>query len=110
EIADFPGNYTQYRIKENETKETATAPKEQDKNTVSTEVEGEKLSYEERKLFNRLEKEIEKLELKKEALHTKMASCVNDYEKLNELSQESKNIEEQIDEKTMEWLELSERA
>ncbi|MCB9226370.1 MAG: ABC-F family ATP-binding cassette domain-containing protein [Chitinophagales bacterium] len=110
EIADFPGNYTQYRIKENETKETATAPKEQDKNTISTEVEGEKLSYEERKLFNRLEKEIEKLELKKEALHTKMASCVNDYEKLNELSQESKNIEEQIDEKTMEWLELSERA
>lgn len=110
EIADFPGNYTQYRIKESETKQAVKTAKEPEKNTIIIQQESEKLSYEERKLFNRLEKEIEKLEAKKEELHNTMASCSDNYEMLNKLSQESKSIQEQIDEKTMEWLELSDRA
>lgn len=113
EIADFPGNYTQYRIKENTKEPTVAETEIKDKSVASKQDEESsenKLSYEERKHFNKLEKEIEKLEAKKQQLHEKMATLVEDYEQLNELNVESKQIQEQIDEKTMEWLELSERV
>ena len=67
------------------------------------------MSYDERKTYNRLEKEIEKLEKKKEELHTRMAVLVNDYEAISKLSKEAQAISESIDEKSMLWLELSER-
>lgn len=114
ELADFPGSYSQYREREDA---MANAPKEakEVKAKVVKEVEKPKeptrtLTYDERKQFNRLEKEIEKLEAKKLNLQQKMLDFVNDFEKLNELNQELKEIGESIDEKSLEWLELSEFA
>ena len=114
ELADFPGSYSQYREREDA---KANAPKEEKevKAKIVKEVEKPKeptrtLTYEERKQFNRLEKEIEKLEAKKLDLQQKMLDFVNDFEKLNELNQELKEIGESIDEKSLEWLELSEFA
>ena len=57
-----------------------------------------------------MEKEIEKLEAKKVTLHERMAVVVNDFEELNQLNKELKEIEVLIDDKTMEWLDLAERA
>ena len=114
ELADFPGSYSQYREREDA---KANAPKEakETKAEVVKEIEKTKeptrtLTYDERKQFNRLEKEIEKLEAKKIDLQQKMIDFVNDFEKLNELNQELKEIGESIDEKSLEWLELSEFA
>ena len=39
-----------------------------------------------------------------------MAVVVNDFEELNQLNKELKEIEVLIDDKTMEWLDLAERA
>lgn len=117
EIADFPGNYTQYR---NEVLEVKKADKERElaiKNAKkapeapSQKKENErKLTFEERKTFNRLEKEIEKLEALKISLQEKMANSSADFEQLAKFTKELKELGEKIDEKTLEWLELSEFA
>lgn len=69
-----------------------------------------KLSYAERKEFNKLEKEIEELEIRKQAIEDEMNSGITDYEKLNELSNQFGEIKDEIEEKELLWLELSERA
>jgi len=117
EIADFPGNYTQYR---NEVLDEKKAEKERElavKNakkspeTLSPKKENErKLTFEERKTFNRLEKEIEKLEAQKIPLQEKMANSSADFELLAKLTKELKELNEKIDEKSLEWLDLSEFA
>ena len=111
-ISDFPGNYTQYRNKMEEDKENeAAALKAPVKEKVVAKVEApvSTISYEERKTFNRLEKEIEKLETKKNDIIESMALHSTDFEKIAELSKEVRSLEEQIDEKSMLWMELGEK-
>lgn len=116
-ISDFPGNYTQYRNKMLEEKELAAEEKQNAKQEatqkakalVAEEKPTATISYEDRKLFNKLEKEIEKLETKKKAIHAKMAEISTDYEKIAELQKEIKTLEEKIDEKSMLWMELGEK-
>ncbi|TXC78472.1 ABC-F family ATP-binding cassette domain-containing protein [Luteibaculum oceani] len=117
EIKDFPGNYSQFRIweKENvlsETKEQVepNKPKEQESINTVPSVEKKKLSYNEQREFGLLEEEIEKLEQKKLDLTEKLESGESDHEKLMKWGQELTEITNTIDEKTMRWLELSERA
>ena len=111
-IADFPGSYSFYREKQEETAYEKSVEKAskvvKDPNNMQS--DDNKLSHEERKQYNRLEKEIEKLEAKKVTLHERMAVVVNDFEELNQLNKELKEIEVLIDDKTMEWLDLAERA
>ena len=111
-IADFPGSYSFYREKQEETVYEKSVEKASKvvKDQNNTQSEDNKLSHEERKRYNRLEKEIEKLEVKKVTLHERMAVVVNDFEELNQLNKELKEIEVLIDDKTMEWLDLAERA
>lgn len=117
ELADFPGSYSQYREKQDaelkQGKEDKEIEKQEAKAAKKVEekiVEVEKLSFEERKTFNRLEKEIEKLEAKKVEIHQIMADKVNDFELLQKLNKELSEIAESIDEKSLLWLELSERS
>lgn len=105
EISDFPGNYTQYRNKlfdEKQNKQKAIK-KETEEKPVS------KLSYEERKNFNKLEKEIDKLETKKKELHNKMSEIITDFEKIGELNAKLSLLDKKIEEKTFLWMELGEK-
>ncbi len=114
-IKDFNGNYDEYkslklqeelekqRVTVSKNKKTS-APKQQ------SETSNNKLSYSERKQSKRLEQEIELLEEKKQAIENEMNSGITDYEKLNELSLEFGTIKDEIEEKELLWLELSERA
>ena len=70
----------------------------------------EKLSYNERREYNKLEKEIEKLELKKEELTEQLSNPELSPEELMNASEELGKLIDIIDEKSMTWLELSERA
>ena len=70
----------------------------------------EKLSYNERREYNKLEKEIAKLEAKKTDLTEKMNEASADAETLMNASKEIGTVIEEIDEKEFRWLELSERA
>ena len=118
QIRDFPGNYTDWRqSKEDEkTEESAkpdiksAAPKAVAAPVVDKPViEKRKLNYKEQREFEQLEKEIAQLNKKKETLVQKMNGG-GGHEELMALGQELEQVNEQIDEKEMRWLELSELA
>lgn len=72
--------------------------------------ESQKLSYEERKEYNKLEREIEKLEGKKNELLAAMLDSSDDANKLIDLGEKLNLIETEIEDKTDRWLLLAERA
>lgn len=112
-IADFPGNYSQYRdARKSEQREKKTE-KEQVSETVSAEQEIEKprkLTYNEQKEFKNLDRQIKKLEDRLKEIEAKMASGELDNDQMVELSNEFGELKSELDEKEMRWLELSEFA
>ena len=117
-IKDFNGTYGEYKAQkareEKEAEELKAASAKKVKKTTSSKpipnTNGEKLSYNERKEYNKLETEIAKLEEQKSTLQAEMNSGITDYEKLQELSEQFGEVKNQIEEKEMRWLELAERA
>ena len=69
-----------------------------------------KLTFKERKEFEALEEEIPALEAEKAELETAMSSGTLSTDELMAKSQRITQVMEEIDEKTMRWLELSELA
>jgi ATP-binding cassette subfamily F protein uup len=115
-IEDFHGTYEEYReqaLSESPSggeQKKAAIPKKEKKAEKKSSEEPKKLSFSERKEYQKLEKEIAKLEDKKEALEAEMGSSNLDYEALAEVSKEYEQLKETIDEKMMVWLEMAERA
>jgi ATP-binding cassette subfamily F protein uup len=70
--------------------------------------EKKKLSYNEQRLYENLEKDIAQLEDEKLAL-TNQLSTLNNYEALQKASNRILEIGKVLEEKEMKWLELSER-
>ncbi|MEZ4809174.1 MAG: ABC-F family ATP-binding cassette domain-containing protein [Allomuricauda sp.] len=111
-IEDFPGNYTDYRVYESskvvEERENKSNSLEKLEKTGWREKDsGGKLSYLEQKEYKQLEKDIQKLEEKKEALQNKFADPHLSGEEINRLSIELKEVSDAIEEKTERWFELS---
>lgn len=109
-IRDFNGTYSEYRDEVNrleaEKQQAAKPKKPSQKPKVQKEKKG--LNFKERKEFNQLEKEIEKLEKKKTLLEEEMSAGKLSYENLQEKSVAYAKLEEEIEEKSMRWLELAE--
>lgn len=115
-IRDFPGNYTHYRLwqKEQEKKE-AEAKAEQKQEEAAQAVqqkpkEKKKLSYNEKREFEQLEKELPALEKEKAEITEKMTTPDLPYEELEAMGKRLQEITEALEEKEMRWLELSEYA
>jgi len=109
-IEDFPGNYTDYRVYESsrieeERENKAPSTEKQEKNWRDS--SGGKLSYLEQKEYKQLEKDIQKLEEKKESLQNKFADPELDGNAIDQLSIELKEVTDAIDVKTERWFELS---
>ncbi|MCC6289410.1 MAG: ABC-F family ATP-binding cassette domain-containing protein [Chitinophagaceae bacterium] len=113
EIKDFPGNYTQYRLwkKEQEDKKTM-APVVNKSQAVETDSppspEKRKISYKEKREFEILQKEITILENEKTEISRQLNEGTLPYDQLQKFSQRIGELSEQLDEKEMRWLELSE--
>lgn len=115
EIRDFPGNYTQYREwrteREQQLKVEAKKQNEQPVEKPIAEVKSEpkrKLSFNEKREFEQLESEIAALENEKEQLNEQLNSGALSAEDLLEASNKIGKVIEQLDEKELRWLELSE--
>lgn len=116
-IEDFPGNYTDYRSRQREraaeraatAKAVAAAPKgaapaaERPKERVKG-----KLSFNEKREFELLGEEIPRLEAEKAALETEMSSGTLSADELMAKSERIAALIDEIDVKSMRWLELSE--
>ena len=114
EIKDFPGNYTQFREWE------SLKPKEladNKNNTPDTEKKekrefvGEqrrKKTYKEKCEFERLEKEIAALEEEQKSIEEALCSGTLPIDELTEKSKRLPILKDELEEKEMRWLELSE--
>ena len=66
------------------------------------------MSFKEKREFEMLEKEIEALTSEKEQIETALSSGAISVEKITEMSKRLPILNEELDEKEMRWLELSE--
>ena len=115
EIRDFAGAYSEYVAWKREYEaarrtETAQArPKPQAAKTQAAEAVPRKLSFNEKRELEALETEIPALEAEKAALEASLSSGTLPVEELTAQSRRIAELIASIDEKTMRWLELSER-
>lgn len=107
-IEDFPGNYSDFRSYEDSVTPTKQL-KSVDK-TVKTSWKKEtkvQLSFNEQKEYNRLEKDIQKIEKEKKELENSFATKEYTTDEIQEVSKKIKQLSDAIDEKEMRWFELS---
>ncbi|MFZ1235864.1 MAG: ABC-F family ATP-binding cassette domain-containing protein [Prevotella sp.] len=111
-IQDFPGNYTQYREWEElnpaESKTESKKEKEVTKSNLSN--DKKKMSYKEKREFESLEKDIELLENNIKEIETELCSGNLSIDELTEKSKLLPTLKEELDEKSLRWLALSELA
>lgn len=114
-IQDFPGNYTQYREwmkalprpsqpNENRSDPQVSSPKMKAGGDSSSK---RKLSYKEKREMEQLEIDIESLETEKKQLEEALCSGTLSIDELTEKSKRLPKLQEELDEKSMRWLELS---
>ena len=124
EIKDFPGNYTQYRIwskSEEWGERSENTPKiDKDKNKSPKDSEmspsaphtpdpsKRKMSYKEKREFEQLEKEIAALEEEQRMIEDALCSGTLSIDELTEKSKRLPLLKDELDEKSLRWLELSE--
>jgi ATP-binding cassette subfamily F protein uup len=69
-----------------------------------------RLTFNERKEYEQLEKDIEALEQEKGAIESALSSGTISVEEITSLSKRLPVLNDELDEKSMRWLELSEFA
>ena len=117
-VQDYPGNYTQYRLwktqrdKEESIKSAASGNDNQSspsgKSNYRQPSDKKKLTYKEQKELETLDNEIPRLETEKKAIEDALNSGTLPINELNEKAARIGEIINEIEEKTMRWLELSE--
>ena len=122
EIKDFPGNYTQYRDwqaleerkedsgKRKENTKEADNPRSSSQSSSSSQSTSlkRKMTYKEKTEFERLEKEIAALEAEQRQLEEALCSGTLSIDELTEKSKRLPLLKDELDEKSLRWLELSE--
>ncbi|MBJ6116681.1 ABC-F family ATP-binding cassette domain-containing protein [Pontibacter sp. BT310] len=115
-IRNFPGNYTDYREwlkdqekQEPETKTIVAAPAPVQARKEEQPTNKRKATFNEKKEYEQLEKEIAKLEARKtEVIGLMNAGTTTDHAQLSAWATEIEEINEQLEEKEFRWLELAE--
>ena len=114
EIKDFPGNYTQFREWESlkpkelaDAKNTAADNEKKEKREFVGE-QRRKKTYKEKCEFERLEKEIAALEKEQKTIEEALCSGTLSIDELTEKSKRLPLVKDELEEKEMRWLELSE--
>ncbi len=115
DIKDFPGNYTQFRewqklqSENDQTAKPEVTEVNKDRNRTRNQ-EKKKLSFKEKQEYERLEKEISQLEAEQQEIEQKLCSGELPIDKITEYSIRLPILKDELDEKSMRWLELSEMA
>ena len=113
DVKDFPGNYTQYREwsrleskaqAEAKPQQTAEQNKKKDYHNDTR----RKLSYKEKMELQQLERDIKSLTEEQKTLEEELCSGTLSVDQLTEKSRRLPVLKEELDEKEMRWLELSE--
>lgn len=113
-IKDYPGNYSEYIAWDKERKAQLLADEKQAKPAPTKVVQNktatkQKLTYNEKREFDALEKELSTLNARKDEIENALASNNLNTEQIIELSNEHATLSSTLDDKEMRWLELSEK-
>ena len=109
-VEDFPGNYSDFRIYEDsKPPQNKKVSSERNSNKSNWKKQGDKakLSYQEQKEYQRLEREIANLEREKNALENKFTTENWEADEIQKQSIQLQNIIESLNNKTERWFELS---
>ena len=110
-VEDFPGNYSDFRAYDAGPaviQEEDPQPKvEKETNKDNWKTAGSSLSYNEQKEYNRLERDIAKLEKEKEKKEAEFLNPDLSGDEINQASVELQQIQDKIDEFTERWFDLS---
>ena len=110
EVQDFPGNYTQYRqwSQLSSQTEVKAAPAEKKEKPAYRNETKRKLSYKEKIEFEQLGKDIAALEAEQAEIEAQLSSGALSVDEITEKSKRLPILKDELDEKSMRWLELSE--
>ncbi len=110
-IKDFPGNYSEFREwqanMQKEEKNESDSAKSDSRNTRKPAERARKLSFKEKRLMESLEAELHSLNEEKQQLESLFASGQT-VEDIENKSRRYTKVKDLIDEKELQWLELSE--
>ena len=115
-VKDFPGNYTQFRESEKLMQKEEVAKEKPASASAQTTANGKprltekkrKLTFKERQEFEQLEKDIEALEQEKTDIESALSSGTASVDEITTMSKRLPLLNDELDEKSMRWLELSE--
>ena len=110
EVQDFPGNYTQYRqwSQLSSQTEAKAAPAEKKEKPAYRNETKRKLSYKEKTEFEQLGKDIAALEAEQAEIEAQLSSGALSVDEITEKSKRLPILKDELNEKSMRWLELSE--
>ena len=110
EVQDFPGNYTQYRQWSQlaSQAESKPAPVEKKEKPAYRNETKRKLTYKEKTEFEQLRKDIAALESEQAEIEAQLSSGTLSVVEITEKSKRLPVLKDELDEKSMRWLELSE--
>ncbi len=110
EIQDFPGNYTQYRqwSQLSSQAESKVVPVEKKEKPAYRNETKRKLTYKEKTEFEQLGKDIAVLESEQAEIEAQLSSGTLSVAEITEKSKRLPVLKDELDEKSMRWLELSE--
>ena len=115
DIKDFPGNYTQYRewsaLEENKASQTDKTGNSDNSNQTKASYRHDdrrRLSYKEKREMEQLEKDIATLEAEKKQIEEALCGGTTSVEEITTMSKRLPLLNDELDEKSMRWLELSE--
>ena len=111
EVKDFPGNYSQYRewqaLEDGKSEKAVRESRGKSAKPVHHD-DRRRMTFKEKQEFERLEREIEQLEEERRQLEEALCSGTLSVVELTEKSKRLPVLQEELDEKSMRWLELSE--
>lgn len=99
---EYNGGYSDYLLKKEKASQDVSIKKQRTK-TRST------LSYLEKKELENLPSQMDALQKELEQIDQAMQTVLDDYDALNTYSMQRQEIEEQLEEKTIRWMELEEK-
>ena len=112
EVQDFPGNYTQYRewaaLESDHSSSARNSKTSVNANKSYRHDDRRRMSFKEKREFEQLEREIASLEEEQRQLEEQLCSGRLSVEELTEKSKRLPLLKDELDEKSMRWLELSE--
>lgn len=110
QVQDFPGSYSQYRDWKEQNKQESSKLQNKDsrKDSNRNVNRARKLTFKEKQEYTQLEKDIAKLEEEKKKIEAALCGGTTSIDEITALSKRLPILTEELEEKEMRWLELSE--